>query len=384
MNSTLPATDSDHPHVSVIVVGSGAPLQSMGWYHAVQLLDGRIPSAQLDHVVEPWWTCDEARGTLEYTAFADWQQTLQQRPGGGVQCWSHVADVPESTTPNVPRLVILSARTSENPRLLAECLRHLDCRAIFLEKPGAPTVRELQLMQTQAAAAGVKVYLGFNKNVSAYLTQTRLFAEHADEPVDVTFLHNNAYPNEPAALAECFERNAEGMLKNMAIHELAILATFYDVTVDNIASVHVDREFSLCQTLIGPSTGQSYTDFVKLRFRIVTWNGKSASIAADRCGGDDSVGIVTNSHATELARFIMPDADALAQIPMLAARYPGARPYFFTQDPDYRTLKERVVQYCLDGTPPHGVADLDIAITALQLAEYLTPILQAQLAESSA
>ena len=37
-----------------------------------------------------------------------------------------------------------------------------------------------------------------------------------------------------------FERNAEGMLKNMAIHELALLASFYDVTVDNIEDVVVD------------------------------------------------------------------------------------------------------------------------------------------------
>ena len=35
------------------------------------------------------------------------------------------------------------------------------------------------------------------------------------------FVHNNAYKEEE--LGECFERNAEGMLKNMAIHELALL-----------------------------------------------------------------------------------------------------------------------------------------------------------------
>ena len=40
-----------------------------------------------------------------------------------------------------------------------------------------------------------------------------------------TFVHLNAYKTEE--LGECFERNAEGMLKNMAIHELAVLATYY-------------------------------------------------------------------------------------------------------------------------------------------------------------
>ena len=49
------------------------------------------------------------------------------------------------------------------------------------------------------------------------------------------FVHNNAYKEDE--LGECFERNAEGMLKNMAIHELALLATYWGVTVDTIASV---------------------------------------------------------------------------------------------------------------------------------------------------
>ena len=38
----------------------------------------------------------------------------------------------------------------------------------------------------------------------------------------------------------------------MAIHELALLASFYDVTVENIESVSVDKEFSSLQTLKGP------------------------------------------------------------------------------------------------------------------------------------
>lgn len=38
-----------------------------------------------------------------------------------------------------------------------------------------------------------------------------------------------------------------------AIHELALLATYYGVTVDNIASVVPDAEYSSCLTLTGPS-----------------------------------------------------------------------------------------------------------------------------------
>ena len=38
-----------------------------------------------------------------------------------------------------------------------------------------------------------------------------------------------------------FARNSEGMLKNMLVHEIALLASFYGVTADNIASVAADK-----------------------------------------------------------------------------------------------------------------------------------------------
>ena len=60
------------------------------------------------------------------------------------------------------------------------------------------------------------------------------------------------------APAQCFERNAEGMLKNMAIHELALLATYYDVTVENIKSVTPDAEYSEMLTLTVSYTLRHY------------------------------------------------------------------------------------------------------------------------------
>ena len=38
---------------------------------------------------------------------------------------------------------------------------------VFLEKPGAPSVKELQEMRAYAASKGVPVYMGYNKNVRA-------------------------------------------------------------------------------------------------------------------------------------------------------------------------------------------------------------------------
>lgn len=374
----MSATINANNKASVIVVGVGCPLRSMGWYHCVNILDGRIPSAQLSAIVEPWYMTEAAKGTPGYDEFHEWRQELQAR---GIGVYATVAQVPAAATDQEKRLAIISARTADNPKLFADCLAQLDkCKCIFLEKPGAPSVAELEAMQAAAAAKQVDTFMGFNKNVSAYLDRARECAKKHGKDANVTFLHNNNYA--PEQLDECFERNAEGMLKNMAIHELAILVTYYGVTVDTIASVTADKDFSSCQTLKGQSSGQSFTDFDKLKFEIVTKSGQKAKVAADRCGGDDSVAIVTKeSNGAELARFSMPDDAAVANIPNLQAKYPGAMPYFFTQDPDYATIKELVANYCVSGTAPTGVATLQVAIDTLKVAEYLTPLLQSQLAK---
>jgi predicted dehydrogenase len=334
-----------------------------------------VPSATLTHVVEPFYMRKAAAG---YPSHKDFQEWREQQEAKGVLFYAKTADVPAPKEGEL-RLGIISARTADNPGLLNECV-DIGCTAIFLEKPGAPTVTELEQMRDKAAAAGVKIFMGFNKNVSSYLTKSRAFAEKYNGKCDVTFLHNNSYQNTEEELAECFERCAEGMLKDMAIHELAILVTYYGVTVDTIEKVQADKEFSSFKTLRGPTSGKDFTDFDKLKFKIVTKAGVEVNVAADRCGGDDSVGIVTDgSTGKELARYTMPDEETVANIPNLKQRIGDARPYLFSQDPDYLSLKTLVVNNCVDGTPAEGVATIDIAIDTLKVAEYLTPILQEQL-----
>jgi predicted dehydrogenase len=180
-------------------------------------------------------------------------------------------------------------------------------------------VTELEQMRDEAAAAQVAVLMGYNKNVCKYVRRARDYA--AEHGGDVTFVSNNTYT--PEGLAECFERNAEGMLKNMAIHELALLVSFYDVTVETIAECVADKEFSSCQTLIGPSSGQEFTDFDKIRFTITTTSGKKVSVQADRCGGDTSYAKVEDA-AVEVFRHSMPDEDDKANVTVLEQEYPGA------------------------------------------------------------
>ena len=188
----------------------------------------------------------------------------------------------------------------------------------------------------------------------------------------------NLSRNTPESLGECFERNAEGMLKNMAIHELALLVSFYDVSVENIESVTADKEYSSMQTLPGPS-GKEFTDFDKIKFTIKTKTGKEVSVAADRCGGTDSYATVTDTSGEEVFRYWMPDDEDKATVQKLQAEYPTAMPYFFTQDPDYVTVKERVAKFTATGEEAEGLATIGIAVETLRVAEYLTPTLMEQL-----
>jgi predicted dehydrogenase len=271
--------------------------------------------------------------------------------------------------------VLISGRTADNPRLLTECIAG-KCATIYLEKPGAPTVAELEKMRDEAKAAGVTVLMGYNKNVCNYVSKAQEYAA-ANEGSHVTFVSNNAYENTPASLGECFERNREGMLKNMAIHELALLVSFFDVTVETIEKCEADKTFSSCQTLKGPS-GDEFTDFDKIKFTIVTKSGKSVSVSADRCGGDVSWAKVDVDGA-EVFRHSMPDEADIANVSVLQNEYPGAMPYFFSQDPDYITVKERVAGFCANGTEATGIATIDTAVETLRVAEYLTPTLREQL-----
>eukprot|EP00316_Scyphosphaera_apsteinii_P021067 CAMPEP_0119309510 /NCGR_PEP_ID=MMETSP1333-20130426/15807_1 /TAXON_ID=418940 /ORGANISM="Scyphosphaera apsteinii, Strain RCC1455" /LENGTH=370 /DNA_ID=CAMNT_0007313499 /DNA_START=122 /DNA_END=1234 /DNA_ORIENTATION=- len=356
---------------SVWVVGCGVPKRGMGWYHAKQILDGEISTAKLTAVVEPWFLgpgSDSPPGK----AFGEWAVATKEQ-GGDVCFCSAVNDVPVDA--ETPTLALISGRTADNPRLLREVIDH-GCSAVYLEKPGAPTVGELEDMRAYAKEKGVPVYMGYNKNVTPYVRKA-LEAAKKHPGSTTTYVHNNAY--KPDELPECFERNAEGMLKNMAIHELALLATYWGVTVDSIASVTPDSDFSSCETLTGPS-GATFTDFSRVGFVVKTKTSQEIKLLVDRCGSDaggNSIAIVTKD-GDELFRAETPD-DELSQFVEAAAKEdPEMMPYFFLQSNDYKTLKDLTTAHVLAGADgaPEGVATIDVAIEALKVAEYLTPLLQ--------
>ena len=64
----------------VVLVGCGVPKRGMGWYHAKQMLDGDVPSAELTAVVEPWFLgagADSPPGQ----AFKEWADEMESKHG---------------------------------------------------------------------------------------------------------------------------------------------------------------------------------------------------------------------------------------------------------------------------------------------------------------
>jgi len=300
--------------------------------------------------------------------FKEWADEMASAHGT-----KFVRDVSELQI-SAPTIALISGRTADNPALLKQVIE-AGCTHVYLEKPGAPSVPELKEMMEYAKSKGVPVYMGYNKNVTPYVLKA-LEAEASTPGATTTFVHNNAYTEQE--LGECFERNAEGMLKNMAIHELALLATYYGVTVDNIASVTPDAEYSRCLTLKGPD-GVERTDFAKIGFTVATKAGKVVTVRADRCGsttGGDSAAIVSVD-GVEKFRSITPDEELSKVVEAAAAADPEMMPYFFLQSDDYITLKERATAHILagEGGAPPGMATIDVALEALKCAEYLTPLL---------
>jgi len=354
--------------VEMIIVGCGLPGRGMGWFHALQLVEGKCPSAKLGHIVEPWFL-GEGAASADGEAFKTLQNEWSEK---GIGFHGSIDTLPKAVG---SRVALLAGRTADNPRLLRDVIERGGCTHVVLEKPGAPTVAELEQMAEFAAAANVPVFVDFNKNVSDYVAKARA-AEAKSKGSQVKFVSLNSYSRNQ--LEECFERNSEGMLKNMAIHELALAATFYDVRVSNIQNVDVNACNCECLTL------GKYTDFAKLDFAITTKDGRTVAIFADRCGGNGCEAIVSNN-GEEVFRSSLPAKEEEEALRAKEIEHPKWMPYFLLQEDDYRTVKERCAVHVLSGQlgGPEGVATIDIAIEAMKLADHLTPLLQSKIARQS-
>ena len=134
-------------------------------------------------------------------------------------------------------------------------------------------------MAALAKEKGVPVFMGFIKNISDYVEGALAAAAKAPKGADVETLlvSRNDYTKDN--LGECFSRNSEGMLKNMAIHEIALACQFWGMRSTNVTDVQLNAEGCEMLTLGG------FTDFSKIDFTLVNDQGTKVRISSDRCAG---------------------------------------------------------------------------------------------------
>jgi hypothetical protein len=119
-------------------------------------INNSCPSASLDYIVEPYFLGAGASGPGG-SEFTSWSADTTSKYG--TVFTTSVSSLPP---PKQKRCALISGRTADNPALFTQCIA-AGCSTIFLEKPGAPTVKELQQMKNEALMAGVSVLMGYNK-----------------------------------------------------------------------------------------------------------------------------------------------------------------------------------------------------------------------------
>jgi predicted dehydrogenase len=253
------------------------------------------------------------------------------------------------------------------PQLFKEVVNR-GFKNVILEKPGATTLEELESMAELARSEGVRVGMGYNKNFARYTKQAREEAAKLGEEAETTFIHCNPFTEE--GLPECFERNKEGMLRNMMIHEFGLLCTFYGVSSQSVKDVQVMPEFTSHRELVGPQSGTTFADYTRIGFTIVTKDGRKVSARADRCGGNYSAAEVSVGGEVKFSSRMPGDEDQEAMA-KLEKETPGCMPYFYLQDREYVELKAAFAQRLLAGIDgvPEGMASLDIGVEALKVAD---------------
>ncbi|KAH8050121.1 hypothetical protein JL721_11487 [Aureococcus anophagefferens] len=131
------------------------------------LVEGECPSGKLSDIVEPWFLGggkDSDAGKVFAAECVDsWSPDVAFQAGLSTSTWSGAA-------PGEPKLALIAGRTVDNPGFFQQALDS-GATHILLEKPGAPTVGELESMAATAEKADVPVFMGFIKNIAPYFTQ---------------------------------------------------------------------------------------------------------------------------------------------------------------------------------------------------------------------
>merc|ERR1719401_948049 len=358
VSAPLSAEKPNDVVVDVTMVCCGAPKRSMGWYHCKQLIEPGMSKVRLAHIVEPFFM-GQGKSLPAAADFCTWAASTAKAD-------VH-AEIPAMPKPGHTSLAIICGRTADNPKLFKQAVDH-GFKHIYLEKPGAPTVAELEEMDKYSKSKGVSVCMGFNRNYSKYVSLAKDFMAHAPEGATVTLGRNDAF-NSPEALDECFERNSEGMLKNMMIHELVVLISHFGLRVANIKEIVPDKKYT-CQEI-----RKGVADFSRVGFTIHMKDGQKFVLWGDRCDGEYAEAIIGADGL--MFKTVRPDPKLAAVAAEIESEEPGCMPFFYLQDGEYLGLKKQFCDHISQGKPgvPEGIATIETAIEGLKLCDLITSAL---------
>jgi predicted dehydrogenase len=377
--------------VELVVVGCGVPEISIGAYHIQQFLSDFSEDCTLTGVVEPWFLGPLGSSAPGSAEFRDFQESVNQQVSSSSGCELEWVDSVEALAPRPLKLgssalAVIACRTDNMPdvacQVMAKGFSH-----VYLEKPGASSMKGLQQILAEAEARGVVVNLGYNKNVSSYVDGALSHLRRCQIPTSdgsfdpsslrVVLEHNNSFPlpQDDTELLD-FIRGAgsEGIVHNMMCHELALAHTFLGLTDRTLDRVEVSPESNVLRV-------DGRIDFQRLILRCHLVDGSCLEFIADRCAGNycsvhiDQKGVPRES-------FSMPDEEHARWVEEQQKARPKMRGYLLLQQPDYLELKRRVLKQIRTGCEgvPSGVVTLDGARQVLILADVLAREVQQQAA----
>lgn len=223
----------------------------MGWYHARLILEGSIANVatELCGIVEPFFSKNP---------HAEWQAFVSQHQ---LNVWADVADIPPEKI-GLDLFAIIAVRTVDVPGVFYKLLEK-GIKFIYLEKPGASSLEELRNMKAAADEQDCQVVIGYARNAHGFVTKpmaSLALSQKQNETVNLT--HKNSFAFTAEALEECFKRNSEGMLLNMACHDVAIAVKHLGLRLTHCDHAKVDPAGSLMAEHAG------LKDFVRLKFSV--------------------------------------------------------------------------------------------------------------------
>jgi predicted dehydrogenase len=207
--------------------------------------------------------------------------------------------------------------------------------------------------------------MGFNRNFSKYVLLAKDFLPQAPAEAVITAGRTD-YFQTPEMMDECFERNAEGMLKNMMIHEIVVLVSHFGLRADEIEEIVCDKKYTCHEIRKG------FADFSKMGCTLRMKDGRNFVLWGSRSGGEYAECSISWPGAS--FKTVRPDAEVSRVAAELEAATPGCPPFFYIQDGEYLLLKERIVQHVAEGKKgnPEGVCTIQHAIEGLKVCDLIT------------